>query len=298
MFRYVDFVKLRKIFFFLILALSFSLQASLENTIESEELKILRPILDEKLKISQFLRVQFRTPNHEISVMDCERLRSQVELNYALSPFYVRYDGGVNSSVFCGSENIRFKIHKIFLDEVSLSNSFGQLAQKQLSFFQTNRDGFGYGGYLLNEKNELIEAFYFQLKEKDNLNSITHYSIWSLDFQGNYYAQTAPWPVNVIGENIQHYISKDLTYQAFRVEQMKSLTIEYRWAKSTDWQMGLLIPTHAWSNPFFLYEGRWKRERRNANHWIENESQKSKCKQLILIRDFKSESQSQCSDKF
>lgn len=297
MFRYKSFVKIREIIFFLILSMSLSLQASLEETIEAEELKDLRPVLDEKLHISQALRVQFQAPLQEITVEACEQLRSQVELNYALSPFYVRYDGGVNSSVFCGSENTRFKVHKIFLDDVNFNNSFGRGAKKQLSFFQTNRDGFGFGGYLLNEKNELIEAFYFQLREKDDLESRTHYSLWSLDPQGNYYAHTAPWPVSVTGENIQHYISKDLAHQAFRVEQVKSLTREYRWTKTADWQMGLLIPTHAWSNPFFLYESRWKRERKNANHWIESESQTQICQQLILIRNFKPESQSQCSDK-
>lgn len=298
MFRYKRFVKIREVVFFLILVISLSLRASLEETIQAEELKVLRPVLDEKLHISRALRVQFKTPQQEITLEACEQLRSQVELNYALSPFYVRYEGGVNSSVFCGSENARFKVHKIFLDEVSFSNFFGREARKQLSFFQTNRDGFGFGGYLLNEKNELIEAFYFQLKEKDSLDSKTHYSLWSLDSQGNYHAQTAVWPEGTSGENIQHYTSWNLELQAFRVEQVKSLTKEYRWTQSADWQMGLLIPTHAWSNPFFLYEGRWKRERKNANHWIESHSQVQMCQQLILIRNFKPESQSQCSDKF
>lgn len=266
----------------------------------------LRPILDKAILKSESIYPKFIEPSQEVTVEECEAIRAEVEKNYPISPFKAKYAGGTNYSVFCGTEASRFSIGPIYFDKVSIRSNFLREASWQLSFFQKNKNGYGFGGYLINQNYELIEAFYFQLAIENNLNSKTHFSIWSLDDNNNYFAQSSDLSKgSEKTESIQHYISSDLNYQVFKVNQWIKVdnkfeflqTEDYKWAESTDWDAGYLIPTHAWTNPFFKYDMQLKREMKNSNRWVVNIFEKKKCETIYIIRNFETENQMECVNR-
>lgn len=268
------------------------------------ELLQKRIVFIEHLQKAQNIKVQYNPPQSPLSLAACEKIRLQVESNYKLSPFHAKYKGGTNYSVFCGNENPRFKVDKIFFDKVNIQTSFFLQAKWQHSFFQKNNNGYGFGGYLLDENFRLLEAFYLQLQNAHDLRNPTHFSIWTLDENGNYYAQTSGLPEGQLTESMQHYLSADLSEQAFHVyqythsEQNKPIfktTYDFKVSLARDWEKAYLIPTHAWTNGFYQYEeASYVREMKNANRLIQLTHGKQICEEIQQIRNFQVVRESHC----